>query len=155
MNPVGPLVPQTNIHPEFNTQATGSNGVWIRWLRKKKDRLRSFFTECVCLRSIPWNKFWEHTLLKRGEINSPSFFDQWFTSFYKKKQWMVTLYFSYSDQNILKKKRFVCSDIRPNICYGAWQSDDLFVNISGVKQLKQVRIFIWLQTDSSVRCSLF
>ena len=29
MNPEGPLVPQSNIHPEFNTHAVGSKGVRI------------------------------------------------------------------------------------------------------------------------------
>ena len=52
MNPEGPLVLQSNIQIEFNNQIVGLKGVWINSPQKKLDCLRSFFTQCFCLRSI-------------------------------------------------------------------------------------------------------
>ena len=40
---------------------------------KRSDCLRSFFTQCFCLRSIAWNNFWERTLEKKTQIKSPQF----------------------------------------------------------------------------------
>ena len=72
MNPEGPLVPQSNILPEFNPQMVGRKGFELIRREKRSDCLRSFSTECFCLRSIPWNNFRERTLKKRREL-SPQF----------------------------------------------------------------------------------
>ena len=54
MNPEGPLVPQSNIHPEFNPQTVGSKGVQIDLPQKKIRLPPDFFSRnasaCEALR---------------------------------------------------------------------------------------------------------
>ena len=75
MNLKGPIVPQSNIIPEFNPQTVGSKRVQINLPRKKIGLPPDFFSRnasaCEALREII---FGSKRRKKRRELNHPSFY---------------------------------------------------------------------------------